>query len=1088
MKYLLQTKPLIMKNCLQKLAGKFQKMHPQKRRSNVLQKVFIFSLLVMFSLMGTAQVITGEVKDTTGQPLQRVTVTTDHSKKSTLTDQNGSYSIPVTSADKKLTFSFVGMKPITQGLSGQTSYNVTLITDNTSLGEVVVVGYGTQKKGSLTGAIATITAKDIDRVHGGSTVSTGLAGKLAGVTFRMPEGRPGASANIQIRNMGTPLYVIDGIQQDEGQFNNLAPNDIESISVLKDGSAAIYGVRAANGVVVVTTKKGTSGRNTVNIDAYSGWQNWYRFPTVVNNSYDYIRYRADAEVNSNINEPDPAKRTGITQDEIDKYKTVADPAHRSFDWRKYVLRKNAPQNSVNLNINGGSDKVNYYVSATNLFQNSMLGREYKFNRSNIQSNVTAKLSNHLKVGADINGRVESRENPGVPGGDDYFLARFAVLRNTPLERPYANDNPDYLNNIGHTETNYAFLNEKISGKLRSDWRVIQSNFHIDYEIPGVKGLSVRGLYSYYFADYLENNQEYTYNAYTYNPDTKNYDITGGSTNPWRDREQIKQINTNAQVQVNYNNSFGEHTVGATVVSERIKNHRTRNWLHASPISNRLPLIYFPTQDQYQDEDNTETRIGYIGRITYNYANRYFLEASARRDASYLFAPGSRVGTFPGVSAGWKITEEPFMKQLLGSKSIINDIKLRGSYGELGDDRDPGNANNPIVPAYAYLEGYYYNQGTAILDGNAVTVSRDKGIPTTRISWSTSKITDIGLDFTLLRGKLTGSLDYFYRKRTGLVGAKNDVVVPVEIGYNLPNENINSDAQYGEEMSLAYNGRINQFNFNVGGNVSYSRSKFLNSYKPLFFNSWDQYRNSIENRYRHIDWGFITDGQFTSQEQINNYPVDIDGKGNRTLIPGDLIYKDINGDGKIDNFDERPIGFGYGTQPNINFGFTIGAAYKSFDFHADFSGGAGYTWFQNWETRWAFQNNGNLNTIFEDRWHRTDIFDVNSAWIPGKYPANRANPGHGHSDYGGPDGNHWNSTFWLHNVKYVRIRTLELGYSLPTSILNKVSIQRARIYLNAYNLFSFDNLKQYGIDPEVTDDNGLQFPQNKVANVGVNITF
>lgn len=366
----------------------------------------------------------------------------------------------------------------------------------------------------------------------------------------MPEGRPGASANIQIRNMGTPLYVIDGIQQDEGQFNNLAPNDIESISVLKDASAAIYGVRAANGVVVVTTKKGTTGRNTINVDAYSGWQNWYRFPTVVNNSYDYMRYRAEAEVNSNGG-------TNITQSELDKYKAGTDPAYRSFDWRKYVLRKNAPQNSVNLNINGGSDKVNYYVSGTNLFQNSMLGREYKFNRSNIQSNVTAKLSNHLKVGADINGRVESRENPGVPGGDDYFLARFAVLRNTPLERPYANDNPNYLNNIGHTETNYAFLNEKISGRFRSDWRVLQTNFHVDYDIPGVKGLSVRGLYSYYFADYLENNQEYTYNAFTYNPDTKNYDITGGSTNPWRDREQIKQINTNAQLQVNYNNTFGK---------------------------------------------------------------------------------------------------------------------------------------------------------------------------------------------------------------------------------------------------------------------------------------------------------------------------------------------------------------------------------------------------------------------------------------------------------------------------------------------------------------------------------------------------
>ncbi|WP_018614651.1 SusC/RagA family TonB-linked outer membrane protein [Segetibacter koreensis] len=1052
-----------------------------RKKRLLLPGFLLFSLHTVFAQSGTKIPITGTIVDSAGVGIPTVTVTEKGTKNSTATSTTGGFSMNIAGPRSVLVVTSVGYAPQEVRVGTQTSLIIRLQQTSEALGEVVVVGYGTQKKGSLTGSIATVTSKDLDRVHGGSTVSTGLAGKLAGVTFRMPEGRPGASANIQIRNMGTPLYVIDGIQQDEGQFNNLAPNDIESISVLKDASAAIYGVRAANGVVVVTTKKGATGRNTINIDAYSGWQNWYRFPNVVNNSYDYMRYRAEAEVNTNGS-------TNITQSELDKYKAGTDPAYRSFDWRKYVLRKNAPQNSVNININGGSDKVTYYVSATNLFQNSMLGREYKFNRSNIQSNVTAKLSNRLKVGVDMNGRVESRENPGVPGGDDYFLARFAVLRNTPLERPYANDNPNYLNNIGHTETNYAFLNEKISGKFRSDWRVLQTILHADYEIPGIKGLTLRGAYSYYIADELENNQEYTYNAYTYNPDTKNYDITGGSTNPWRDREQIKQINTNAQLQLNYSNTFGEHTIGATVVSERIKNHRTRNWLHASPISNNLPLIYFPTMDQYQDEDNTESRIGYIGRVTYNYANRYFLEASARRDASYLFAPGFQVGYFPGVSAGWRITEEPFMKQLVGNKNILSDLKLRGSYGVLGDDRNPSNATLPIVTPYAYLEGYNYNQGTAILDGNAVTVSRDKGVPTTRISWSKSKITDIGMDFTMLKGKLSGSFDYFYRKRTGLLGNKNDVLVPVEIGYSLPQENINSDAQYGEEMSLAYNGKVGQVNFNVGGNVSYTRAKSLNSYNPLFFNSWDQYRNSTENRYSHIDWGFITDGQFTSQEQINNYPVNIDGKGNRTLIPGDLIYRDVNGDGKIDNYDERPIGFGYGTQPNINFGFTIGLMYKDFDFNADFSGGAGYTWFQNWETRWAFQNNGNLNTIFEDRWHRADLFDVNSAWIPGKYPANRVNPGHGHSDYGGPDGNHWNSTFWLHNVKYVRARTIQLGYKLPSVILNKVKIQKARVYLNAYNMFSFDNLKQYGVDPEVSDDNGLQFPQNKVVNVGINITF
>jgi TonB-linked SusC/RagA family outer membrane protein len=688
---------------------------------------------------------------------------------------------------------------------------------------------------------------------------------------------------------------------------------------------------------------------------------------------------------------------------------------------------------------------------------------------------------------DINGRIESRENPGVPGGDDYFLARLAIMRNTPLERPFANDNPNYLNDLGpHLESNYAFLSKKLSGKFRSDWRVLQTNFNVDYQVPGIPGLTARAVYSYFIADLLLNNQEYTYKAYTYRPATDTYDATGGSTNPWREREQIKQINTTMQGQINYNNTFEQHTVGATLVAERLETHRLRNWLHGSPVSNNLPLIYFPTMDRYEDSDDRQSRLGYIGRVTYSFANRYFLEASARRDASYLFAPGYRVGYFPGVSAGWRITEEPLMKRILPDKDIITDLKLRASYGQLGDDRDPNNTANPIVPAYAYLQGYNYNQGTAIIDGSPVTVSRDKGIPTTNISWLTSKVTDIGLDFSLLNGKLTGTMDYFYRKRSGLLGTRYDVVVPVEIGYTLPQENINSDAQYGEEMSLAYNNKVGNLTFNVGGNISYTRSKFLKSYKPVFLNSWDQYRNGIDNRYRRILWGYEVDGQFTSFEQINNHRVNIDGRGNRSLIPGDLIYKDMNGDGKIDNYDQRPIGFGSNpgqpTQPNINFGFTVGAMYKGFDFHIDFSGAAGYTWVQNWEQRWAFQNNGNLNSIFEDRWHRADPFDVNSAWTPGKYPANRYNVGTGHSNYNAV------STFWVHNVRQVRARTIDLGYTIPAAIVNRAKIQRARVYLNAFNLFSFDNLKSYGIDPEVVDDNGLQFPQNKVFNVGMNVSF
>lgn len=1042
----------------------------QKRKFLLVVFLLSASFTTVFA-QSTGITVTGVVKDSAGMGIANSTISEKGTKNATTSNAEGKFSITVKSNKAVLVITSVGYSPTEITVGSQTDITVALDQQKISMEEVVVIGYGTKKKESLTGAVSTITAKDMDRVHGGSTVSTGLAGKLPGVTFRMPDGRPGASANIQVRNMGDPLYVIDGIQQDAGQFNNLAPNDIESITILKDASAAIYGVRAANGVVVVTTKQGRrNSGNSISINAYTGAQNWSRFTEVLTNSYEYQRYRAEAEVNR-------YGSTAITQAELDKWQQGTLPGYdKSFNWRDFIIKKNAPLNSVNINFTGGTDKINYYVSGTRLYQNSVLGREYKFGRTNLQSNITAQVADGLKIGLAINGRIETRDNPGVPGGDDYWLARFAILRNTPLERPYANDNPEYLNDIKHNETNWAYLNYKNAGKFHNDWRVLQTNATIEYQLPFVKGLSVRGLYSYYIADYLFDNHEYTYDTYTYNPADSSYKRTGGSINPWREREQIKQINISSQLQVNYNNSFGRHNVGATLVAERISNQRLRNWIHSVPTTNALPLIYFATADRYDDSNDRQARVGYIGRVNYNYSNKYFVELSARRDASYLFAPDKRVGYFPSISAGWRITDEDFVQKLIGNR-ILTDFKIRASYGQLGDD---GSALG--LGAYSYLTGYNYNQGIAILGGVPVIGSRDRGAPTTNISWLVSRITDIGADFTLFKGKISGTFDYFYRKRTGLRGVKTDILIPVEIGYALPNENLNSDAQYGTEGSLAYNDKFGDLGFQVGANLGYTRSKFLDSYNPRFFNSWDQYRNSTENRYKRIDWGYIIDGQFQTQEQINNHSVNIDGQGNRTLLPGDLIYRDVNGDGKIDGYDVRPIGYGAGTQPNINFGFNIALMWKGIEFHADFSGASGYTWFQNWETRWAFQNDGNLNTMFKDRWHRADIYDRNSAWIPGRYPALRYNES-GHSNY------NRSSTFWAHNVTYLRARTLELAYSLPSSILEKTKVlKKARFYVNVYNLFSIDNVKKFNIDPEVNDDNGLQFPQNKFLNVGVNITL
>lgn len=1037
------------------------------------QKMLTTLCFLMGAVYGFGQnphVVSGTVKgQNDGVPIPYVSVLVKGTAQGATTDFDGKYTIEATS-DAVLIFRSVGFQIQEVPVDGRITVNVDLAEDVAALDEVVVIGYSSMQKKDLTAAISTITSSDLEKVHGGSTVSTGLAGKLPGVSFRMPDGRPGASANIQIRNMGNPLYVIDGVQQDAGQFNNLSPNDIESISVLKDGSAAIYGSRAANGVVVVTTKKGRKGaRSTVNIDSYMGWQNWTRFPEAVNDSYQWMLGKAEAEVNE-------FGSTSITPDELEKYRIGEEYGYQSFNWRDFIVKKNAPVSNVNVNATGGSEKINYYLSFTKMNQEAVFGDEFTFDRTNIQSNVDAQITDNLKVGAQLNGRIEKRKNPGIPGADDYWLPRFAILRNRPFERPYANDNPEYLNDIGHNETNWGLHNFETGGYKEDIWRVLQTNFNAEYDFGFIPGLKLKGMYSYYIADQVMNGHEYTYEAYTYSPEEDTYAVTGGSTNPFRERRTHKKIQNVFQGSLNYQTTIAEdHKITAMFLIERMDINEQTQYVHSVPKTNALPLIYFPDMDTYDDSDYEEARIGYVGNFTYNYKDKYYINSSVRRDASWKFAPNKRVGIFPSISGGWRITEEPFIKNWLGEDFVVNDFKIRASYGILGDD-DIG------IGAFDYIPGYIYdpNNGTpVIIDGQAIIPSRDKGQPVDNISWFESAITDIGFDFGLFDNKLTGSFDYFYRKRSGLRGRKYDILVPNELGYALPDENVNSDAVYGSEFMLSYYGNIGELTISVSGNASYTKTKFLESYKPRFGNSYDQYRNSSEGRYNNIFWGYNQIGQFESRQQIDNYPVDIDGRGNETMNPGDLIYEDINGDGKISDYDMTPIGYN-NSQPLINYGLSLSLGYKNFDFTADFSGSSGYSWNQNWEGRKPYQNEGALNEIFLDRWHRADPFDPNSDWIPGKYPGLRYN--------NGSHPNNWNSTFWLHNITSFRIRTLELGYSLPQVILDKIKLQKVRFYINAYNYFSFDNLKEYGVDPEVVEDNTLQYPQNKVLNVGINLSI
>jgi TonB-linked SusC/RagA family outer membrane protein len=1039
--------------------------------SNISYKVLPNDLIVLTTsqnpnatILVQGKTISGKVVDTGGLPLAGVTVFFKGTSGGTITGNDGTFSLIVPEKSKTLVFSFVGLLTKEVVVGNQSVIEVTMTESTIGIEEVVAIGYGVQKKESLTGAISGVNSDDMERVHA-TTVSSTLAGKLAGVSFRMADGRPGSSANIQIRNMGNPLYVIDGIQKDAGQFNNISPNDIESINILKDASAAIYGVRAANGVVVVTTKRGKlNSKNTINVDAYTGWQNWSRFPSTVD-AYQWMNGKADAEMNQ-------FGRTDITADELAKWKAGTEPGYKSFNWYDFIIQPNSPQTSINVNTTGGSDKINYYLSVTRVDQNSVLGREFTFGRTNIQSNIDAKITDRLKVGVQINGRQETRDNPGVPGGDDYWAPRFALFRNRPTERPFANDNPEYINNIGHMAENWGLLTKANSGYWHEDWRVLQTNLIGEYETP-IKGLSAKGTYSYYIADKLMNGHEYTYDAYSYFPETDEYKVTFANLNPWRERGTHKVFETVLQGQLNYQKEVGKHNFHGTFVAERINRHELDVWVHSVPKTNALPILQFADMDTYNDQDWEEARIGYIGRFNYNYANKYYLEISGREDAAWKFIASKRWGFFPSMSAGWRITEEKFAKAILGSSSL--DIKLRGSYGELGDD-------NVGIGAFDYISGYNYGTSTVIMDGSVVKGSRDRGVPITSISWFVSRITDIGVDYSFLNGKVNGAVDYFYRKRTGLPANKYDVLVPSEIGYNLPAENLNSDAVMGAETSINYDGKIGKVNFQVGGNISYAREKFLASYKPRFSNSWDNYRNSSEGRWTGIYWGYEVVGQFQSIDEINSYTVNNDGQGNKTMLPGDLMYKDQNGDGVINGYDQRPIGFPRDRNPILNFGFNLSAQYKNFDFKADFSGGAMYSYNQNWEMRNPYQNTGNLLKVFyDDRWHREDPLDLNSPWIAGTYPALRFNDG-GHNNY------NKNSTFWLTNMSYLRMRTMEIGYTLPKALTDKAKINKARFYVNTYNLFSFDKLKKLGVEPEIMDENGLQYPQNRLVNLGVNLSF
>lgn len=1010
--------------------------------------------------------IEGIVVDPNGDPIIGATVKLSGTSQGTITDMDGKFVINA-EAGSSLVISYIGYSTQTVKVGNSRTLQVTLQEETEMLNEVVITGFGmSQKKATLTGAVSSVKSEDISR---SSAVTAGgaLVGKIAGVNTRQQDGRPGAETALQIRNMGNPLYVIDGVISDSGQFSQMNFNDIESVSVLKDASAALYGVRAANGVVVVTTKKGTRNtKNTVSVNAYYGWQHNSQFISPADVK-DYVHAYVTAETFSG--RTDGNRR--YSKEEYDKWMAGTDTQHQGWDWGKYIW-VGAPQYYINTNFSGGTDKANYYVSVSHINQDATIRNYGGFRRTNAQMNIEMNVNERLKVGANMNGRIEDRRHPGVPGGDDTWLPRFATMKNQPTRRPYANDNPSYPQKVSdQAETNFALLNYNTTGRVSDVWRVIQLNGNLEYEI--LKGLKFKGMLGYYYAYNELDNQEYTYELYSYNEQTGEYYVTDRMTNPYRERNREKVEDQFSNFQLNFDRKFGDHSITAVAGFEASQRKRPRTWIHSVPVSNAMDLIRMNEIVEFNDDGNrTEARMGYLGRINYSYADKYLVELIARWDGSWKFRPGHRWGFFPSASLGWRVSEENFWKDSkLGQ--IVTNFKLRGSYGEVGDD------DVSDYSAFDYLPGYNYNSGGAALDGNWIVGTSTRGLPNQTLSWMTAKILDIGVDFGFFNNRLNVQVDYFRRLREGIPESRYDVLVPNEVGFSLPKENLKSDMHKGFDASASWTDRINDFNYSIGANITYARFWDWEQYKPRFSNSWDEYRNSIWHRVGYVNWGYEAVGRFESWEQIATYPIDNDRKGNRTVVPGDIMYKDQNGDGVINYLDERPIGYRVDSTPTINFGINLSASWKGFDLAMDWTGSGMTSWNQCYETARPFQNDGNSpDEVLKDAWHLSDIWDANSTLIPGKYPMLRLN-----SD---ETSAYDKSSFWLHNVTYIKLRNLELGYTFPKQWLNKTGLSHLRLFVSGTNLLTLSNLSV--MDPECASDNGLDYPPMRIINVGVNLKF
>lgn len=1026
-------------------------VYPVNTKNNVSSPVEILQ-------KGTA--ITGTVHDFGGTPLIGVSVTEKGTTNGTLTDLDGKFSLTLSRDNAILVISYVGFTPEEIVVGKNKQFSVILKENMTGLDEVIVVGYGSQKKATLTGSVSQVGGDDLVKVAAANLTNT-LAGKTAGVIANVRSGEPGEdNASILIRGKGTtgntsPLIIVDGIA-DRG-FARLNPEDIESISVLKDASAAIYGARAANGVILVTTKRGKEGKIKVNYSGSVSFSQPTRIPEMLN-SYQYATY---------VNEYD--RRHGLTEtyssDALQKLQDGSDPMnYANTDWWGSVAKDWTNRTQHSIAISGGSDKVSFYTSAQYMWQDAIYKNSAQdYGQYQFTTNLDAKISSKIRFSMDIRGRKESRQR-GVYD-TDYLFGYF--LTTNPMAAPYY---PNGLPRVGYdgVTRNAAVMVTDAPGTNKYTYNIlnIKPTLHIDLDII-TKGLYAEG---YAALDYSFNNGKtinHPYDLFEYDPATDKYNnmrsATGAiSLNSWADNSDRTTINA----RIGYKNTFGDHKIDAFAAYEQFKyNYNNVSAYRTNYLSTAIMEI-FAGSDNPEDMSNggyagVDARQNFFGRVNYGYKDKYLAEVTMRYDGSMNFAPGKRWGFFPAFSAGWIISEESFFEPL---KSTVNFLKLKGSWGMMGNDN---------VGAFQFLSRYKFiasddaveHKAGGVMFGDNVYKGLFEALTKNPdITWETAKTTNVGFSAQFLNGRFNLDFDYFSSRRSDILRTRN-ASIPSYAGLVLPAENIGKVNNHGIELVAGYKGSSGDFTWDVTGNFTYAENKVKYVDEAASTPAWQKWTGHP------IDGLVLYDaiGIYQTQEEIDNTPHIKDAK------PGDLIYRDTNDDGEI-TWDDA-IRLNESATPKIIYGFTLNGSWKGLDLNIFFQGQA--------KAKILVQPTMNMMTDFyEGRWIESNTAEQNAQ---AKWPRAFIKQTYG-DDFNGKA-----STWWLRDAAFLRLKSVELGYSIPKNIIRKIGLENVRIYVNGNNLFTIDKIKIF--DPEISVNatnyqaNGITaYPLQRTITTGLNVTF